>query len=421
MQQYEWFEIATNLNKQDDDIQVATFMGSIGIDAIAIYNNFKLKPDQLKNVKNIKDAFTKRFIPKINITYERYVFNKIVEADGECFDEFLTRIGTQSVKCDYGDLVDSLVLDQIVIGVICGKLREKLLCEDDLTLDKAIKMCRVSEMSTKQIKELQKDDGSTSVDSVGSSSTTTAKAAKIEKSKSNDDKFHCWRCDRTHGKRSCPAFNKLCEKCKKKVHFAAVCNRKVKKVDAVDESSDEEVLFVDSISTTVKDDSKNWLEEISLDDVTITVKLDTGGQCNVLPLSIARKIRKPLRKSKTAFIISYTGDKIAVEGEIVVLVTIRHKMYTMRFIVVDHDVTPILGKAGCENSGLIIRVKEKKSDFKPMKSLNGLGQLKHFEYDIDIIDNPKFEIFAARRIPHSMRDREMKSKSGWIRWNTTVL
>lgn len=33
-----------------------------------------------------------------------------------------------------------------------------------------------------------------------------------------------------------------------------------------------------------------------------------------------------------------------------------------------------------------------------------MGQLKNFEYDIDIIENPKFEIFAARRIPHTMRD-----------------
>lgn len=403
LQRYEWFEIATKLNKQPDEIQVATFMGSIGEDAVTIFNTFKLTADQLKKVKNIKDEYTNHFTPKVNLTYERYLLHKIVQANGESFDEFLTRIRSQSNKCEFGDLQDSLVLDQIVVGTLSDKLREKLLCEDDLKLDKAIKMCKASEISSKQIQDLQKEDTS-SINSVKSSvSKSSSKSTKFDKSV--EDHFHCWRCDQTHGKRACPAFNKTCEKCKKKGHFTSVCSRKVKKVEVVNESTDEEeVLFVDSISTTVKDDSKSWFEEIMLDKVVVKVKLDTGGQCNVIPLSIARKIGKTLRKSRTACIVSYSGDRIKVEGELTLWTTVRNKKFTMRFIVIDREVTPILGKADCEASGLIIRVKEVKSEVRSTKSLQGLGQLKNFEYDIDIIDNPKFEIFAARRIPYSMRE-----------------
>lgn len=178
LQRYEWYEIATKLSKQEDEIQVATFMGSIGEEAITIFNNFKLTPDQLKKVQNIKDQYTKHFIPKVNITYERYLFHKIVQENGESFDEFLTRIGTESVKCAFGELIDSLVLDQIVIGTLSDKLREKLLCEDDLKLDKAIQMCKTSEMSSKQIKDLQKEDMSSVLSVKSSSSKSAVKANK---------------------------------------------------------------------------------------------------------------------------------------------------------------------------------------------------------------------------------------------------
>lgn len=368
IQQHEWFETATKLGKQEDDVQVATFMGSIGTDAVTIFNTFKLTAEQLMKVKNIKDEFTKHFVPKVNITYERYLLHKMVQANGENFNEFLTRIQTQSTKCEFGDLKDSLVLDQVVIGVLSDKLREKLLCEDDLKLDKAVNMCKASEMSSQQIKDLQKEDLSSILSVKHSSRSSSQTSTKTNKShaKFEEEEFHCWRCDRTHGKRACPAFNKVCNNCKNKGHFTAVCKRKVKKVNVVNESShdDEEELFVDSISTTVKDDSKNWFEEICFGDVMVVVKLDTGGQCNVIPMSIARKIGKPLSKSRTRYIVTYSNDKIKVEGEVILWTTIRNKKYTMRFIVVDRDVTPILGKSGCEDSGLIIRVKEVKREIK---------------------------------------------------------
>lgn len=98
-----------------------------------------------------------RFDPKVNLTHEGYLLRQIVQANGEIFDEFLTRIQTQSLKCNFVDLTDSLVV--IVIGTLSNKLRETLLCEDDLKLDKAIATwCKASEMSSKQIQELQKKD-----------------------------------------------------------------------------------------------------------------------------------------------------------------------------------------------------------------------------------------------------------------------
>lgn len=92
VQQYQWFETATGLKKKDPEIQVATLMSIIGGDAVKIFNTFNLSEVDAKNVEKIKQKFQEYFVPKINITYERYIFNKVVQKQNETFDEFLTNL-----------------------------------------------------------------------------------------------------------------------------------------------------------------------------------------------------------------------------------------------------------------------------------------------------------------------------------------
>jgi hypothetical protein len=61
---------------------------------------------------------------------------------------------------------------------------------------------------------------------------------------------------------------------------------------------------------------------------------------------------------------------------------------------------PILGRASCESTKLIIRVQQINDDI-----FSGLGCLKGFEYELDFIQNPKFEIKPARCVPHVIKDR----------------
>ena len=46
---------------------------------------------------------------------------------------------------------------------------------------------------------------------------------------SKGDVFNCVKCGRSHRKRECPAFNKLCNLCKGKHHFASMCNNSARK------------------------------------------------------------------------------------------------------------------------------------------------------------------------------------------------
>jgi hypothetical protein len=102
-------------------------LATIGPDVIPIFNSFGLTEQEQEDVKVTRDRFTNHFAPKINLTYERYLFNKMVQEPGESFDEFLTKLRNQSKKCSFGDLADHLLSYKIVVGIA-----EKLLSEEKL-------------------------------------------------------------------------------------------------------------------------------------------------------------------------------------------------------------------------------------------------------------------------------------------------
>ena len=71
----------------------------------------------------------------------------------EPFDKFLTELKTRAAARNFLEK-DRMLRDKIVFTVT-GKLQELLLREDNLTLDKAVKICRAFEQSNRQGKEFR--------------------------------------------------------------------------------------------------------------------------------------------------------------------------------------------------------------------------------------------------------------------------
>lgn len=76
---------------------------------------------------------------------------------GVSFYQYLVELNTLSKTCEFENLKDSLVKDRIVCGILDNGLKERLLREQDLTLDKAVNMCRAAETTRAQAKELCRD------------------------------------------------------------------------------------------------------------------------------------------------------------------------------------------------------------------------------------------------------------------------
>ena len=120
-----------------------------------------------------------------------------------------------------------MVRHRLIFGIRDEKLQERLLREnvDKLTLEKALAFCRATEISQEQLQEIR--GKSTVVHYVskqkfkrpsGQASGTIPKF-----SDSNTRQFDCRNCGYHHGLNECPAYGKVCHKCRGQNHFAKKC------------------------------------------------------------------------------------------------------------------------------------------------------------------------------------------------------
>ena len=95
----------------------------------------------------------------LNETLERHNFNSRRQEEGVKFDDFFTEIKLLSKNCNLCDACyPSLLRDRIVSGIFSNEVREKLLSEKDLTLEKAMEICRLKEKAFEGMNTLKKQN-----------------------------------------------------------------------------------------------------------------------------------------------------------------------------------------------------------------------------------------------------------------------
>lgn len=85
------------------------------------------------------------------------IFFSRMQQPGESFDLFLTDLKKLSKQCGFGTLQDSLIKDRILSGLSDCSLKSKLFREEDLDLEKCMRICKASELAQHQLKTLALD------------------------------------------------------------------------------------------------------------------------------------------------------------------------------------------------------------------------------------------------------------------------
>ncbi len=86
---------------------------------------------------------------------ERHKFNTRNQKDAE---SYVTNLHILADTCKYGMTKDEFIRDKIVCGITSDRVRKQLLKERTLTLDKAIQICQLNELSEDYGKQLLKHD-----------------------------------------------------------------------------------------------------------------------------------------------------------------------------------------------------------------------------------------------------------------------
>ena len=147
--QFEWYLKATKKNKEDEDVQVGVLITLLGHEGLRIYETFTwTTAGDASKIAPVLAKFDGHFQPRKSHTFKRYKFLTRHQRDGESCETFLLELQSLIATCEYDAQRDSILRDQIVIGVADNKTREKLLFDPQLTLAKAIDILRACETSS---------------------------------------------------------------------------------------------------------------------------------------------------------------------------------------------------------------------------------------------------------------------------------
>ena len=94
----------------------------------------------------IVTAFQEYLRRQCSVVLDRRDFFRRQQEEGESFDDYLIALKTLAQFCDFcPQCSDERFRDRIVTGVRDHEALQSLLAEPDLTMDKAIRICRASE------------------------------------------------------------------------------------------------------------------------------------------------------------------------------------------------------------------------------------------------------------------------------------
>lgn len=424
-QRFEIYRIASGAAQQPEDVQVALLLHCIGPQCLEVYNTLELTETEKQRYEVVLSKLENHFIPTKNESVASHMFFTRNQHEHENFDAYLTELRKLSSECDFGSLQDRLIRDKIVTGIRDNKLKDRLLREQDLTLQKAINICKAAELAMERMKEVLQERTVNKIDrkrqecrqeNKETRASNENNGARRRPENANGTRFtesrhpECSRCGYRHEWKKCPAYGQQCKKCKRSNHFARKCRaRNVKElfVEEEDQEFSLNMIYVNSVGTSEWSENVYFVESRQ----NINFKLDTGAQCNVLPKSKCNEMGIYRFEKSNLKLYNYNGDPIPTVGQVTLKCKIGNVIKFINFQVCDNDLVPILGLTTVSNFNLIKRVNNVQSE--ETKSLltkyenvfTGLGQIKNYEYKIELKENSKGKIEPCRHVPFKLMSK----------------
>ena len=142
--QWENYERAADLSEAGAEKGVAVFLTYLSGEAYATYCSLAHTADEKKDIAKIIAALETFYIGSVNVTYQRYLFYQCVQEANERFDTFLGEVRRMARSCQFEAMEESMIRDHVVVGVKDDATRHMIPQVRDLTLRKAIDICKAS-------------------------------------------------------------------------------------------------------------------------------------------------------------------------------------------------------------------------------------------------------------------------------------
>jgi len=302
---------------------------------------------ELKTIASLMTVVQARYTKIPNVLCERFNFRKVKISSDESMREFNARLNAYSKNCDFDNYTRDLAhLDQIIMNAH-PKLREKLLMEKDLTLNKALDIAQYALEGSRwcnQFEEMNIKEVHFNKDKY--SKNFNPKVSNFKPNNSFNKSKKCYRCGSHKHVASflkCPAIKITCNNCSKLGHFAKFClsNDKSKPgVRQVSYNGLDTSLNVLPVNLNVCSVSHRFIN-VNLNGVSTKFIVDSGSQATLIPYEYFSKLNSKLTRA-TNTLNDYNGNTIECLGQTFVKVTKGKDNFGAR-IFVTKDKQPLLG------------------------------------------------------------------------------
>ncbi|KAG1933981.1 retrotransposable element [Pimephales promelas] len=342
-----------SLTDADNKTKVKVFQYLIGETGRELCKTLSaaLPADGELTIEWLLTAFRNHCNPAPNETVERYKFFSRNQNSSETFDKYVTDLKVLADTCNFGTARDSLIRDRIVCGIMNSHVRERLLRETELTLEKCVRICKASELSKENVMTIEGQK----------SEVHAVQRVRQAQSAKQTQPAKCKFCGKQHEwkKQSCPAYGKQCRKCGKMNHFTSTCKTKEtmrKGIHSVVEREEEE-LYQEILSlNSQKEDKhdKQLFATMLINERPVKFQLYCGASCNVIPIQLLNP--DTVMEKTEQILVMYNKSTLKPIGKC--RTKIRNprnrKLYRLEFMVVDESSSvPLLGNKAVQAMDLV--------------------------------------------------------------------
>ena len=412
------------------------------------------KPEE-KGLESLIDTLKSHYAPKPVVISERFKFYQRVQREGESISSYAAELKNLTVYCEFGDFLNQALRDKFVCGLRNTATQKKLLSEEKLTFDGALKIAvamETAERNTKDIKgELNQDGSGIHRLSQGPVNAGQRKSKQYPNSKNPQSqksprtshqnqpsgqtgqsvkkKVLCPRCRKgPHPEYKCRYRNFKCRKCGEIGHLEVACGSSSIKfleaqeienddnMESQEESDKQDPFSLFHMSSSKSDKCIKPIEVcVNLSGQDLDLEVDTGSEMTLVPIDIYEKKFSELKLQPCAHkFYTYNNQQVPTVGQLDVEVKYKGQSCILPIVIVDvRNQSPVLGRNWLYDLKLdwkgllkVFRMSNGKTDFSlkyPEVFQEGLGTVKGYKARIYLKENSTPIFKKARPVPFALK------------------